>query len=89
IKSLIRAYIECSESKKDHQTIFKLLLNDFDDAKVLREWNNIDLLVVSEQNQTLIVIENKIWSKESKHQLKKYQDKVEQFYSGYEKLFIF
>ncbi|MBU5868933.1 PD-(D/E)XK nuclease family protein, partial [Vibrio cholerae O1] len=44
---------------------------------------------MSEQNQTLIVIENKIWSKESKHQLKKYQDKVEQFYSGYEKLFIF
>ncbi|PNZ43337.1 PD-(D/E)XK nuclease family protein [Staphylococcus simulans] len=89
IKSLIRTYIECSESKKDQQTIFNLLLNDFEDAKVLREWNNIDLLVVSEQNQTLIVIENKIWSKESKYQLKKYQDKVEQFYSGYEKLFIF
>ncbi|WP_105994043.1 PD-(D/E)XK nuclease family protein [Staphylococcus simulans] len=89
LKEVIKLYIDGTERFSSNQTLFKLLLNDFEDAVVLREWRNIDILVVSEQNQTVIVIENKIWSKESKHQLKKYQSIVDREYPGYEQLFLF
>lgn len=89
IKKLIQIYIN-SFYKADYQkNTFKLLLSNFEDAIVLREWNNIDLLIVSEQNKTVITIENKIWSKESQHQLKKYQQVIDREFQNYEKLFIF
>lgn len=89
IKKLIQIYIN-SFYKPDYQkNTFKLLLSNFEDVIVLREWNNIDLLVISEQNKTVITIENKIWSKESQHQLKKYQQVIEREFPDYEKLFIF
>lgn len=52
----------------------KLLLKDFSDGYVLREYRNIDLLFISESTKTIIAIENKIWSAESSHQLNKYKD---------------
>jgi hypothetical protein len=42
---------------------------DFNDIQVLREWKNIDLLAVTDENKFVLVIENKILSKESSHQL--------------------
>jgi len=44
----------------------------FNDIEVMREWNNIDILVRSQQERWCLLIENKIGSKESKGQLDKY-----------------
>ncbi|MCG1009710.1 PD-(D/E)XK nuclease family protein [Salinicoccus sp. ID82-1] len=73
---------------KGHDPL-KLLLRDYHDLVVRREWRNIDLLAISETNKLMLVIENKVWSKESAHQLKKYQDIVENEYPEYQKLFIY
>lgn len=89
IKKLIRLYVEDTDRLEHQPTLFNLLLGDFEDAIVLREWKNIDLVVASEQNKIVVVIENKIWSKESKHQLKKYEGIINREYDNYEKLFIF
>lgn len=53
-------------------------LMDLVDTEVRREWRNIDLLVHSNANQLIILIENKIRSKESKGQLLRYREIVRQ-----------
>ena len=51
--------------------MLELTTIDLNDVQVMREWRNIDLAVISEQNGIVLIIENKVLSKESNHQLKK------------------
>jgi len=62
---------------------------EYSDFQVYREWHNIDILAVSEDNQMVIVIENKVGSKESKHQLHKYLTDVEREFPSFKKVFMF
>ena len=62
---------------------------DFSDAEVLREWQHIDLLFVSRQTQTVILIENKIWSGESPDQLSRYYERVASTFPGFQILPVF
>ncbi|WJV31939.1 PD-(D/E)XK nuclease family protein (plasmid) [Rossellomorea sp. AcN35-11] len=62
---------------------------EYSDFQVYREWNNIDILAVSEANKMVIVFENKVGSKESEHQLKKYLTKVEQEFPEHKKIYFF
>lgn len=59
-------------------------LTRFDDVEVLREWKHIDILVRSRNDPWCLVIENKIGSKESPGQLRKYADIVKSELPGYE-----
>lgn len=61
----------------------------FDSFEVLREWNNIDILVISKTSKILLVIENKIWSEESSHQLSKYRRIAEGEFNDFTKLYVF
>lgn len=70
-------------------TIFDILLGDFDDVIVFREWKNIDLVLISEKNNLVIAVENKIDAGESLHQLTKYREIVEGHYQSYQHLLIF
>lgn len=69
--------------------VIEASLIDYDDFLVSREWNNIDVLLVSSKNKIVICLENKIFSKESEHQLKKYLQIVNKRYPYYKKAFIF
>ncbi|MDU6296185.1 PD-(D/E)XK nuclease family protein [Clostridium celatum] len=69
--------------------IFDISLMDYYDFIVRREWKNIDILVESEENNLVICIENKVDSKESKHQLNKYYEIINNEYKKYNKIFIF
>lgn len=64
-------------------------LMEYHDFTVRREYRNIDLLLYSEQNKIVIVIENKIWSKESTHQLQKYRDIIDEEFKEYKKINVF
>ncbi|HEV3470301.1 MAG TPA: PD-(D/E)XK nuclease family protein [Pyrinomonadaceae bacterium] len=57
-------------------------LMDLVDAEVRREWRNIDLIVYSKSNQLVILIENKIRSKESEGQLRRYKAIARQSFPG-------
>lgn len=70
-------------------SLIQVTLMDFYDFHVRREWKNIDLTLSSEENNLVIVIENKIWSGESPHQLEKYYKIIEEEFPSYEKIFIF
>lgn len=74
---------------KSHFSMFEFATIEYTDFQVYREWHNIDILVVSEENQIVIVIENKVGSKESKHQLNKYRTKIEQEFHDCKKMFVF
>ena len=64
-------------------------LMDFSDVEVLREWQHIDVLVRSNENQLCLLIENKIKSKESKGQLERYKKVAEQEMPGFEIIPVF
>jgi len=53
-------------------------LMDLVDVEVRREWRNIDLLIYSKENRLVVFVENKLLSRESKGQLLKYKEIVQQ-----------
>jgi hypothetical protein len=58
-------------------------LSQFTDLQVFREWKNIDLLLVSDSNKIVVIIENKVHARESKGQLKKYLLSVQEHWPKY------
>ncbi len=64
-------------------SLFDLDRMDLDDALVFREDNRIDLLVVSHNNKMILIIENKVYSKEHDDQLERYSEDVGERYPDY------
>ncbi len=69
--------------------VFKFLLLDFFSFSVYREWKNIDILLVSNQEKTLIAIENKVGSHEHSNQLSRYRTILEKEYPDYQNICVF
>ena len=62
---------------------------DFDSFVIRREWNCIDLMAVSDQEQFVLCIENKIDTGEHDNQLDRYKELVQETYPDYHKAFIY
>lgn len=62
---------------------------DLSKIQVHREWNNIDVLLVDDEQKLVCVIENKVDSKEHSNQLLKYRKVVESNYPDYRKLYVY
>ncbi|MBA2450794.1 MAG: PD-(D/E)XK nuclease family protein [Chloroflexi bacterium] len=58
-------------------------------ASVLREWHNVDILVVDQPHRLTVVIENKIDSDEHSNQLKHYRDRVTDEYPGFHAVYFY
>ena len=58
-------------------------------AQVLKEWRNIDLLILDEDNRFVCAIENKVDSGEGDKQLQRYKETVEQAFVEYKRAFVF
>lgn len=69
--------------------IFKILLMDFHSFIVLREWKNIDLLLVSNEEKFVLCIENKIGSIEHDNQLVRYKKIIDSEYKDYLNMLIY
>ena len=67
----------------------KISLLDLYSFKIYREQNNIDLLLVSEKEKVVIVIENKVGSSEHSNQLNRYREIVYEKYKDYYKMFVY
>ncbi len=88
IKSFITKIV--SKGVHDRHNVFELLLQNFYSYQVRRELNNMDIVLISPQEKTVVIIENKIWSKESSHQLETYIEKAKVEYKGYKNiLYVF
>lgn len=63
-------------TRNAHVSPVSLDIMDLSDLEVRREWSEIDILLISQENNLAIVIENKIGASESSGQLKKYRERV-------------
>ena len=69
--------------------VFQLLLNDNYSFTVYREWKNIDILLISDENKTLIAFENKIASHEHSNQLNRYREILQNDFPAYHQIYVF
>jgi hypothetical protein len=60
-----------------------------DDVEILREWNNIDILIVNQLKEFVVIIENKIGTGEHDDQLARYWDIVRHRYRGWRILALY
>ena len=60
---------------------------DLTKVEILREWKNIDILIVLEN--VVVCIENKVLSKEHSNQLMRYREIIESHYPNYNQTFVF
>ena len=56
-------------------------------VEILREWKNIDILIVLEN--VVVCIENKVLSKEHSNQLMRYREIIESHYPNHKQTFVF
>jgi hypothetical protein len=70
-------------------TALELDLLDLDEILVLREWQNIDILLVDDRNKLAVIIENKIDSTEHGDQLTRYLQIVKQHHPNHKIISIF
>jgi hypothetical protein len=70
-------------------TALDLALWALDDLEVRREWQNIDLLLLSENNRLAVIIENKVGSKEHSNQLQRYFQITQQHFLDWHILGLF
>ena len=83
LKKFLSEAIVTNENIDIKLNVFDIQMMTLRDALVKREWENIDLLIESKQNKLVVLIENKINSRESKGQLAKYYEIVRANYKGY------
>ncbi len=62
---------------------------DFDGMLVLREWANIDILLLDEPHRLAVIIENKIDTTEHSDQLRRYWQTVGQHYPGWRRVGLY
>lgn len=86
LKGFVQYVIKYNSDTKDS---FPLLLMDYSDFIIQREWNHIDLIAISEKSKFILCIENKIDSGEHDNQLQRYQKTIEEYYPEYNKNYIF
>lgn len=84
LKKFIGKIVLNNEDREYKASLLKVYLSNFFDMKIYREYKNIDILGVSEENKIVLLIENKVKSKESKGQLKRYSDFIENKFKDYE-----
>ncbi len=77
------------DSIKSEITFFDIEVFNLDDIEIRREWNRIDLLLISESNKLIVTIENKVGTEEHSNQLKRYFDIVTKEFPDYRKLFVY
>lgn len=62
---------------------------DLRGVEVRREWGHIDLLISCQQPQFVVVIENKVGSREHSNQLRRYQATVSAHYPDVRRLYVY
>lgn len=93
LKSFLKAITYKAESfpviDSDAVTLFDIDSWSLEDAEVLHEWRNIDILIKSDAHRFLCLIENKLWSTEHDDQLERYRRIVESEFGEFRRLFVY
>lgn len=89
--SVLRGFIQFAVENTDltQLDVFKTLLMNCHDFLIYREQYHIDILAVSNDEQFVLCIENKIGTGEHDNQLLRYREKIEEHYPNYKKICIY
>ncbi|MDD3146043.1 MAG: PD-(D/E)XK nuclease family protein [Candidatus Riflebacteria bacterium] len=85
LKKILREVF--SDNKADGRNCFDVDYIDLQKAEIVREWKNIDILIRLPED--VIIIENKIDSKDHSNQLQRYKKIAEEHYPERKKHFIY
>jgi hypothetical protein len=90
IRKFMQKVIKANQGVKTiNSDILHLSLLDYDTFIIKREWKNIDIFMVSDEEKFTITIENKIYSSERQHQTLDYRNKIEPIYKDYTNIYIY
>ena len=89
VKELLQKVTSQSTEIELSITPIELDIWDLDEMIVLREWQNIDILLLDEPNQFIVIIENKIKSGEHGNQLERYLETAKKYYPEFRILPLF
>jgi hypothetical protein len=70
-------------------SLVEVSMLDYLSFEVRREWQQIDLFLISHSEKVVIAIENKVYSSETKGQLERYRKLVENQFSEYKQYYIY
>ena len=87
IKKVFQEFIKSQPNA--NKEVMQLLLMDFYSFSVYREWKNIDILLVSDDENLVIAIENKVGSHEYDNQLNRYKEILNKEFPKYKKILIY
>ncbi len=87
LKGILQRLVE--NDTEGRYDVFSVLLMDFHSFTVYREWKNIDILLVSDEEKTVIAVENKVGSGEHSDQLNRYRKILENSYPEYQMILVF
>jgi hypothetical protein len=90
--SFLKYFVSENKDQLDNYiSLFDLELINLSDVEVRREWKNIDLLIIINDNneQIVICIENKIKSSEHSDQLQRYREIINDEFHHSQKLFVY
>ena len=87
IRGILQKLVE--NDTEGRYDVFGVLLMDFYSFTIYREWKNIDILLVSDEEKTVIAIENKVGSGEHSDQLNRYRKILEETYPDYQRVLAF
>lgn len=71
-------------SSKTRLSVFDFVELDLSDLEIKREYQSIDLLLLSRQSKLCVVIENKVRAQVSDGQLRRYRELIEREYSTFD-----
>jgi hypothetical protein len=91
LRQFLKHFVVENKETLTQLTLFDIELLNLSEAEVTREWNNIDLLIVveDEARKLAIAVENKIKTAEHSNQLQRYREILEREYPNHLKLFIY
>lgn len=87
LKGILQCLVE--NDANGRYDVFHVLLMDLYSFSVMREWKNIDILLASSEEKTVIAIENKVGSHEHSNQLNRYRETLEKEFAGYKRVYVF
>lgn len=88
-RRLLQAALSGADPAGLSVTPIQVDLWDLDDLEVRREWQNIDILLLSQGCRVAIVIENKVGAGEHSGQLQRYRKVVQQQFPDFQHLYLF
>ncbi len=89
LRRLLSNILLLSEQSIPGISAAKVELMNFSDIEVLREWKNIDILLIDREHRIVLFFENKIHSSETKGQLGRYKRIVNEEFPDYKIIPVF